>query len=98
MPAPPNRRTAARRAGARRASGLAALAALACLPAGCGRQFWRQNADAEVYGLSWEKSGDPRWAPPRLDIVPDPRSRFFDPDHPDCRPVPPDDPAANAFM
>ncbi|NNJ27244.1 hypothetical protein LzC2_33450 [Planctomycetes bacterium LzC2] len=78
--------------------GVALLVATACLPIGCGRAFWRQNADAEAYGLSLEKSGDPRWAPPRLDIIPDPRSRFFDPYHPDCEPVPPDDPAANVFM
>ncbi|MFH5802677.1 TolC family protein [Alienimonas sp. DA493] len=82
----------------RRACGFALLAATVCLPIGCGKAFWRQNADAEAYGLAWEKSQDPRWAPPRLDIIPDPRSRFFDPNHPDCEPVPPDDPAANRFM
>lgn len=48
--------------------------------------------------MALEKSADPRWAPPRLDIIPDPRSRFFDPHHPDCEPVPPDDPGANVFM
>ena len=83
---------------ARRAAGCALLAVVACLPVGCGKAFWRQNADAEAYGLAMEKSVDPRWAPPRLDIIPDPRSRFFDPNHPDCEPVPPDDPAANRFM
>ncbi|QDT14400.1 TolC family protein [Alienimonas californiensis] len=82
----------------RRACGFVLLAATVCLPIGCGKAFWRQNADAEAYGLAWEKSQDPRWAPPRLDIIPDPRSRFFDPNHPDCEPVPPDDPAANRFM
>ena len=94
----PVRRDLFRYAAARRAAGCAALAALLCVPAGCGKAFWRQNADAEAYGLAYEKSVDPRWAPPRLDIIPDPRSRFFDPNHPDCEPVPPDDPAANAFM
>ena len=82
----------------RRAVGALALAAVAALPAGCGKAFWRQNADAEAYGLALEKSRDPRWAPPRLDVIPDPRSRFFDPHPPDCEPVPPDDPAANVYM
>ena len=91
-------RSVRRRRLTRPALGFALLAATACLPAGCGRAFWRQNADAEAYGLSWEKSRDPRWAPPRLDVIPDPRSRFFDPAHPDCEPVPPDDPSANLFM
>ena len=81
----------------RRAAALLCLAALAALP-GCGKQFWRQNADAEAYGLSYEKSLDPRWTPPRLDVIPDPRSRFYDPYHPDCEPVPADDPAANVYM
>ena len=95
IPAPD--RPARRRTAARRAAALACLAALAALP-GCGKQFWRQNADAEAYGLSYEKSLDPRWSPPRLDVIPDPRSRFYDPYHPDCEPVPADDPAANVYM
>ena len=82
---------------ARALAGAAALAALLALP-GCSKSFWRHNADAEAYGLALEKAQDPRWAPPRLDVIPDPRSRFFDPAHPDCEPVPPDDPAANVYM
>ena len=81
----------------RRLAGAAALGGLLILP-GCSKSFWRHNADAEAYGLALEKAQDPRWAPPRLDVIPDPRSRFFDPNHPDCEPVPPDDPAANVFM
>ena len=85
----------------RRLAGAAALGGLLALPAGltgCSKSFWRHNADAEAYGLALEKAQDPRWAPPRLDVIPDPRSRFFDPNHPDCEPIPPDDPAANVFM
>jgi hypothetical protein len=41
---------------------------------------------------------DPRWAAPRFDVTPDPRSRFFDPYNPDKPPLPPDDPAAHCFM
>lgn len=41
---------------------------------------------------------DPRWTPPRTDLLADPRSRFFDPHDPDCAPLPPDDPAAHSYM
>ena len=99
-PAPAaSRRAATRpRRAVRLGLGAAAAAALLALPVGCSKPFWRHNADAEVYGLSAEKANDPRWSPPRLDIQPDPRSRFFDPHPPDCEPLPPDDPAANRYM
>ena len=66
-------------------SGYASLAhLLAVLPAGCSRVYWRRNADAEAYGLILEKSRlDARWAQPRLDIIPSPLSRNFDPNDPD---------------
>lgn len=66
--------------------------------AGCSRSFWRQNADDNTYAILQDKASDPRWAPPRLDLQPDPRSRFFDPYDPDCEPLPPDDPTAHAYM
>lgn len=66
--------------------------------AGCSRSFWRQNADDNTYAILQDKASDPRWSPPRLDLQPDPRSRFFDPYDPDCEPLPPDDPTAHAYM
>jgi outer membrane protein TolC len=70
---------------------------LATLP-GCSRQFWRRQADMDVYDAEAEKLMDPRWAVPRVDVTPDPRSRFFDPYDPDKPPLPPDDPYAHQFM
>lgn len=66
--------------------------------AGCSRSFWRQNADDNTYAILRDKAADPRWDPPRLDLQPDTRSRFFDPYDPDCEPLPPDDPTAHAYM
>ena len=72
---------------------------VACsLSVGCSRAFWRQQADCDTYGILSEKTTDPRWDLPRLDVTPDPRSRFYDPYDPDCGPLPPDDPAAHKYM
>ncbi|MDB5388489.1 MAG: hypothetical protein JWM11_4135 [Planctomycetaceae bacterium] len=65
---------------------------------GCSRSFWRQNADKNSYAILKDMSADPRWSPNRLDLQPDPKSRFFDPYDPDCEPLPPDDPTAHVFM
>lgn len=66
---------------------------------GCSRPYWRQNADAEAYGLIREKSQlDARWAPPRTDIIPSPLSRLYDPADPDYGVLPPDDPYAHRYM
>jgi outer membrane protein TolC len=65
---------------------------------GCSRQFWRKQADKDSYNAIAEKMTDPHWQVPRLDLTPDPRSRFFDPYDPDKEPLPPDDPAAHAMM
>ncbi|QDT56862.1 Outer membrane efflux protein [Caulifigura coniformis] len=70
---------------------------LATLP-GCSRQFWRRQADMDVYEAESQKLMDPRWAVPRVDITPDQRSRFFDPYDPDKPPLPPDDPFAHQYM
>ena len=75
-----------------------ALACLTLLAPGCSRTFWREQADTDVYQAIGTHLNDPRWASPRLDITPDPRSRFFDPFNPDHAPLPPDDPAAHALM
>ncbi len=65
---------------------------------GCSRSFWRKQADVDTYEAITEHLTDQRWAVPRIDITPDPRSRFFDPYDPDCAPLPPDDPAAHTYM
>lgn len=65
---------------------------------GCSRSFWRQQADKDSYRAIGERFTDPRWAVPRTDLTPDPRSRFFDPYDPDKSPLPPDDAAAHQYM
>ncbi|MGE0375954.1 MAG: hypothetical protein AB7Q45_11120, partial [Planctomycetaceae bacterium] len=65
---------------------------------GCSRMFWRKQADKDSYSAVSENLNDPRWAVPRIDVAPDPRSRFYDPYNPDCEPLPPDDPHAHVYM
>ncbi|MCA8991254.1 MAG: TolC family protein [Planctomycetaceae bacterium] len=75
------------------------MAAVLCLAStGCSRQFWRHQADRDAYDAISDRLTDPRWAVPRIDLQPDPSSRFFDPNDPDHAPLPPDDPAAHAYM
>ncbi len=78
------------------------LMALVCtclvLFSGCSRRFWRQQAERDTYEAVRSKLNDPRWAVPRVNLTPDPRSRFYDPWNPDCEPLPPDDPAAHQTM
>ncbi|MCA9053072.1 MAG: TolC family protein [Planctomycetaceae bacterium] len=81
-----------------RYTAVAGLGLLALSVSGCSRTFWRAQADADVYEAIGDQLVDPRWAVPRLDITPDPRSRFFDPFDPDHSPLPPDDPAAHRLM
>ncbi len=65
---------------------------------GCSRPFWRDQAERDSYEAISENLDDPRWAVPRFDITPDPRSRFFSPYDPDYEPLPPDDPYAHVYM
>ncbi|MFN0195994.1 MAG: TolC family protein [Planctomycetaceae bacterium] len=65
---------------------------------GCSRQFWRNQADKDTYSLVDEKQTDEQWDLPRIDLEPDPRSRFYDPYPIDKGPLPPDDPAAHEYM
>lgn len=74
------------------------LAATITGNSGCSRTFWRQQADADTYEAITEHLTDTRWGVPRIDVTPDPRSRFYDPYDPDCAPLPPDDPAAHTYM
>ncbi len=74
------------------------FAVLLATVSGCSRSFWRQQADNDVYEAISERMHDPRWQLPRVDVGPDPDSRFFDPYDPDQAPLPPDDPAAHEYM
>ena len=74
-------------------TGLLAIAIL-----GCTRAEYRTAADRQSYGILREKLGDPRWTPPRINITPNPESRFFDPYNPDTPPLPPDDPTVHRYM
>ncbi|MFO1002591.1 MAG: TolC family protein [Planctomycetaceae bacterium] len=65
---------------------------------GCSRQFWRKQADKDSYNAVAEKLNNPHWQVPRMELTPDPRSRFFDPYDPDKEPLPPDDPSAHELM
>jgi outer membrane protein TolC len=48
--------------------------------AGCSRFHYLSRADRDAYGIVAEKSAFTPWSPPAgFDIVPDPRSRLFDP-------------------
>ncbi len=79
------------------AMGMLLAVLLVTLP-GCSRGFWRQQADRDAYEAIGERISDPRWQLPRVDVGPDPDSRFFDPYDPDMAPLPPDDPAAHDYM
>lgn len=68
------------------------------LLAACNRTQFRHRADAQTYGVLAEKSSGTVWEPPRTDITPDPRSRFFDQSDLDFPPLPPDDPSAHQYM
>jgi outer membrane protein TolC len=72
--------------------------ALALLFFGCSRAYYRRSADCETYSILKQKTKDPRWAVPSTSIDPKPTSRLFDPNVPDCPPMPPDDPAAHQYM
>lgn len=66
---------------------------------GCERrQFYRNQADAEVNTIIQQSSSDPRWALGGVNVGMDPRSRYFDPYDPDRPPMPQDDPASHRFM
>lgn len=75
-----------------------ALCGLVLCAPGCSRPFWRKQADLDTYTLEYEKLNDPLWSVPRVEITPNPSSRFYDPYDPDCGPLPPDDPAAHLYM
>lgn len=68
------------------------------LAAGCNRAFYRTQADGQVHCLV-DSAGDRVHAPMEdFSIDPLPESRMFDPDNPDCPPMPPDDPVSHQLM
>jgi len=76
------------------------FAALACLLFGCALPPWKHRieADQEVRQVIAERNCDPRWANDKTGIELDSRSRYFEPEDPDCSPMPQDDPASNRYM
>jgi hypothetical protein len=66
--------------------------------AGCTRAFYRRSADRETYATIGQHADENRWPIASPGIIPPPESRLFDPYNPDRPPMPPDDPAADAFM
>ncbi len=72
--------------------------ALSLFVTGCTRQHWREQADTKTYTAMADKFSDPRWELPRVDLTPDPNSRFYDPYDPDKPPLPPDDPKSHEYM
>ncbi|MCL2118082.1 MAG: hypothetical protein FWH27_06600 [Planctomycetaceae bacterium] len=66
--------------------------------AGCSRQRYRHQADNEVNELLSAVARDKRWELVDYGLQPGPNSRFYDPYHPDCEPMPPDDATAHHYM
>lgn len=83
---------------------LAMLGLIAIVGMGCQnrlykrRDYYRNQADQAVNQIVAEKSNDPRWALPHLNVYMDPRSRYFDPFQPDRPPMPEDDPYTHVYM
>ena len=75
-----------------------ALLTTAGLVAGCSRDHYRQQADAEVYCLIEAKADHPHWALEDYTIDAGPETRFWDPFSLDCPPMPPDDPYSHELM
>jgi outer membrane protein TolC len=71
---------------------------LLCLAIGCGRAWYRRDADRDSYAILEERNNNPEWQVPYFSLNPNPASRLFDPSDPDYPPMPPDDPAAYQYM
>ncbi len=76
----------------------AMLVILLCMVGGCGRSWYRRDADRDTYAAVEERNADPRWEVPYLSVNANPTSRLYDPYNPDFPPMPPDDPAAHEYM
>ncbi len=64
----------------------------------CTRPYYRRQADREVNCIIDHKSMALGQAPGEFRIDVDPKSRMFDPNSPDCPPMPPDDPISHQLM
>ncbi len=67
---------------------------------GCKRDqtFYRLQADQEANCLVDHKAAAVGAEPGQFRINVDPRSRMYDPNNPDCEPMPPDDPVSHQLM
>ena len=79
------------------AAAIVLLAAMICI-SGCTRAYYRKQADAEVNCIIDHKAVAVGSAPGEFRIDVDPRSRMYDPNDPDCPPMPPDDPISHQLM
>lgn len=78
---------------------VALIAALALTSAtSCTRPYYRRQADREVNCIIDHKAMAVGEAPGQYRIDVDPKSRMFDPNSPDCPPMPPDDPISHQLM
>ncbi len=77
---------------------LLSLCLAVILATGCTRSYYRRQADDEVNCLVDHKAVTVGSAPGEFRIDIDPRSRMFDPNNPDCPPMPPDDPTSHQLM
>ncbi|MCA9189015.1 MAG: hypothetical protein KDA99_25500, partial [Planctomycetales bacterium] len=75
-----------------------ALVLLTCVVGGCGRAFYRQQADADAYCLVDSKATNPHWPLDDFTIQLPAESRMYDPFDPDFPPLPPDDPHSHQLM
>ncbi len=97
----PNRSTFVVRQGTSscvRTGGMLALCAAVVVAAGCTRSYYRRQADREVNCIVDNKAVAVDSAPGEFRISVDPRSRMYDPNNPDCPPMPPDDPTSHQLM
>jgi len=75
------------------------LLLIAVAVVGCRKpSFYRQQADRDVNYIIDQKSAAVGVAPGGYRIDIDPRSRMYDPNNPDCEPMPPDDPTSHQLM
>lgn len=66
---------------------------------GCERRtHYRRQADQEVDRIVASSTDDSRYALVGVDVTMDPRSRYFDPNNPDCPAMPSDDPDSHRYM
>ena len=79
--------------------GLLMLSFLAILASGCRPpSFYRRQADSDANCMIDIKSAAVGVTPGEYRIDVDPRSRMYDPNNPDCEPMPPDDPTSHQLM